>query len=388
MADPDTTPAPLALLANADRAEAAVDRTFLREAGFSAVRTVATGREVLELLDREHVLLVVAGDRLEDMDGLDLLRKIRSRPLLIGLPVLLASTHNAESAVLAAVAAGGSGYLIRPYSRQAFAQQIKRAFSGRDLDAARRAALARVRQEADAGKAEKAAAMAKAVAQPRDQARALYEQGLVHLAARRLDQAIAAFNRALALDGLLAEAYIGLARAWKNKGRPDLHRTYLQQAAEVFARQRRFLEARKVLAEVMAANPRAANPFLEAAHRLLRKGLYEEAARLYLQAESTLPVGHSLHAHLARACHFTPDPETAARCLAAALAAAKGKGDPRDILTLILGAEPRAVDDSAPDRPGILPPGLQDAWNVVKFTYKAFSSGRPPQHAALPPLDL
>ncbi len=385
--DENATTTPLAVLANADRAEAAVDRTFLREAGFTAVRTLTTGREVMKLLDAEHVILVVAGDHLEDMSGPDLLRKIRSRPLLVGLPVLLASTSGDQSAVLQAMAAGSSGYLIRPYSQNALARQLKLAFSGQNLDAARRAALVRVRQEADAGKAAKAAALARAV-QPKEQARALYDQGLVHLAARRLDQAIAAFNRALALDALLAEAYIGLARAWKTKGRSDLHRTYLEQAAEVLARQRRFLEARKVLAEVMAANPGAANPFLEAAHKLLRKGLYEEAARLYLQAESTLPVGHSLHAHLARACHFTSDPQTAARCLAAALAAAKGKADPRDILTLILGAEPRTVETDGPDRPGLLPPGLADAWNVVKFTCKAFSTGRPPQQAALPPLDL
>lgn len=385
--DQNETTTPLAVLANADRAEAAVDRTFLREAGFTAVRTLTTGREVMQLLDAEHVILVVAGDQLEDMPGPDLLRKIRSRPLLVGLPVLLASTASDQSAVLRAMAAGSSGYLIRPYSQNALARQLKLAFSGQNLDAARRAALARVRQEADAGKAAKAAALARAV-QPKEQARTLYDQGLVHLAARRLDQAIAAFNRALALDALLAEAYIGLARAWKTKGRSDLHRTYLEQAAEVLARQRRYMEARKVLAEVLAANPGAANPFLEAAHKLLRKGLYEEAARLYLQAESTLPVGHSLHAHLARACHFTSDPQTAARCLAAALAAAKGKDDPRDILTLILGAEPRTVEADGPDRPGLLPPGLADAWNVVKYTYKAFSTGRPPLQAALPPLDL
>ena len=365
-----------------------MDRTFLREAGFAAVRTVASGREVLSLLDREHVILVVAGDRLEDMSGLELLARIRTRPLLVGLPVLLASTANAESAVLRAMARGSSGYLIRPYSRSALAQQLKLAFAGRNRDAARRAALARVRQEADAANAAKAEALAKAVAQPREQAVDLYQQGLTHLAARRLDQAIAAFNRALALDSLLAEAYIGLARAWKNKGRADLHRTYMQQAAEVLARQRRFMEARKVLAEVMAANPGMANPFLEAGNRLLRKGLYEEAARLYLQAETTLPVGRSLHAHLARACHFTPDPETAARCLASALAAAKGKNNAGHILTLILGAEPRPVDASPRQRPSLLPPALQDAWTVVKFTCRTVASGRPAAQPSLPPLDF
>jgi DNA-binding NarL/FixJ family response regulator len=379
---------PLVILANADRAEAGVDRSFLREAGFPLTRTVSTGREVLDLLDREYVTLVVAGDLLEDMSGHDLLDKIRSRPLLVGLPVLLASTANGESDVLRAVAAGSSGYLIRPYSRQALAQQLKLAFAGKNRDAARRAALVRVRQEADAKRAEKAAAMAKAVAQPKEQAIDLYQQGLAHLAARRLDQAIAAFNRALSLDSLLAEAYIGLARAWKDKGRLDLHRSYMQQAAEILARQRRFLEARKVLAEVMAENPGMANPFLEAANRLLRKGLFEEAARLYIQAESTLPVGHSLHAHVARACHFTDDPQASARSLATALAAAKGKKDFRPILTSILGAEPRRPEEADADRASLLPPALADAWNVIKFTYKTVSTGRPPRGSALPPLDL
>ncbi len=383
MADTETA-TPLAVLANGDRAEAGVDRAFLREAGFAFTRTVSTGREALELLDKEFVALVVVGDGLEDMTGLELLAKVRSRPLLVGLPVLLASTANAEADVLRAVAAGSSGYLIRPYSRAALAQQLKLAFAGKNRDAARRAALARVRQEADARRAEKAAALAKAVAQPKEQAIDLYQQGLAHLAARRLDQAIAAFNRALTLDSLLAEAYIGLAHAWKDKGRPDLHRSYLQQAAEVLARQRRFQEARKVLAEVMAENPGMTNPFLEAANRLLRKGLFAEAARLYVQAESTLPVGHSLHAHVARACHFTEDPKAAARHLAAALAAAKGRKDHRSILASILDADAEATD-SGPS--GLLPPVLADAWNVVKFTYQV-ASGRPPRPDALPPLDL
>lgn len=388
MADPDTTPpGPAVLLANADRAAAAVDRNFLRDAGFTHIRAATTGREALDILDQEQVILVILGDALEDMAGLEFLGRLRSRPRLAGLPALTASTDNAEAAVLKAVAAGSSGYLIRPYSTDTFCSQLKLAFAGRRRDAARRAALAKVRQEADAGKAERATAMAKAVALPRDQARSLYEQGLTHLGARRLDQAIAAFNRALALDALLGEAYVGLARAWKAKGRPDLHRTFLQQAAETFARQKRFAEARKVLAEVMSAHPDSANPFLEAAHKLLRKELYPEAARLYLQAEQTLPPDQSLHAHLARACHFTSDPAAAARSLAKAMAAAKGTANFPEILTRILGADrkPESLDPDA--GPSLLPTALHDAWTVVKFTYKTFVAGHPIHHRP-PPLEL
>jgi DNA-binding NtrC family response regulator len=64
------------------------------------------------------------------MSGLEFLRLVRTHPRLLTLPVVQVSSDNSRRGVLDAVGAGCSGYLIRPYSLQAFAKQVTGAFAG------------------------------------------------------------------------------------------------------------------------------------------------------------------------------------------------------------------------------------------------------------------
>lgn len=74
----------------------------------------AQGAAGLQVLDREAVDLVIADLNMPVMDGIELLRSIRSHPSHATLPVLMLTTEEREQDVQAALKAGASLYLTKP----------------------------------------------------------------------------------------------------------------------------------------------------------------------------------------------------------------------------------------------------------------------------------
>jgi len=245
--------------------------------------------------------------------------------------------------------------------------------------APRRALLAEAAKAAQTGDDTGAIERLAKATPDKEEAAGHYRLGLCHMAAGRLDEAIESFNKAVALDCLLAEAYMGLGRAWKAKGRPDLHRRYLKEAAMAYARKRRFRAARAAMAEAMAQG-REKNPFLDAGASLLRKGKTRAAAAAFRQAE--LLDGTDVLAAVARACHFTADPRQTAREMAMHLAEARGSRDHVALLRRLLGPEISAGEGYTPP-PSFLArrfPRLHEVWTVVRYTAKTLRNGRPLHH--------
>ena len=104
-----------------------------------------SGEAAWDLIDAEparfHVILL---DRLmPDMDGIDVLRRMKARPETMHLPVIMQTGMTADSEVLEGLKAGAYYYLTKPfaadtllaivaaaardyYSRQALAEEVKR----------------------------------------------------------------------------------------------------------------------------------------------------------------------------------------------------------------------------------------------------------------------
>ena len=83
------------LVVQAEPSERAFQRSLFAEAGMSVVEA-CSGSEALDYLATDHPDLVVLGRMLPDMDGLDLLPRLKSSELDF-LPVLVAS-HRSETA--------------------------------------------------------------------------------------------------------------------------------------------------------------------------------------------------------------------------------------------------------------------------------------------------
>lgn len=88
------------------------------EGGFSQA---ASGLEALEQLALGPVALMVLDLNMPDMHGLEVLRFVRKHPAFRTLPVIVLTTRGDEESRGAAMAAGASLYLTKPFTPHALA---------------------------------------------------------------------------------------------------------------------------------------------------------------------------------------------------------------------------------------------------------------------------
>lgn len=102
-----------------------LEQHLLRE-GFSLV-PVGTGREALQALNAPGPKLDAAllDLSLPDMDGLDVLRAIRSHATLRGLPVLLVTARSEEIDRVLGLELGADDYISKPFSIRELAARLR-----------------------------------------------------------------------------------------------------------------------------------------------------------------------------------------------------------------------------------------------------------------------
>ena len=363
------------------------DRDFLRRAGVPVVRGGTNVRATMAWLAANPVGLVLLDADLGRTTGVRVAAMLRRRRAFDRTPLVLASAHGAETDVLEAVAAGCSGFLLRPYSPEAFRRQLHLAARGADPGAARLAALALARREAARGRHDAARQAFEQAAPLPDEAARCYEAGCTHLVAQRYEEAVREFSRAVAVNSLHAEAYVGLASAWKHLGDPARARENMLRAAQAFARRDEMLRTRRELALILRDSPATENPFMDLGFSLVRQGAHAAAGRAYALAARYSPAAE-VPAAVARACHFTRAPEAAARLVAQALAQATGRDNAGAVYKAVMGDMPRRTAPGAEPTPGGAPGVMHDLWAVLKYTCKAYRHGGPLPSAAPLALDF
>lgn len=113
--------APGVLVADEERDMVASYERLLRRQGF---RVIAAGsrREGLAIVAREPLKLVITDLRLPDGDGLDIVRMARRQPTPV--PALVVTGFVSETSRVAALAAGASAYLAKPFAASQFAELV------------------------------------------------------------------------------------------------------------------------------------------------------------------------------------------------------------------------------------------------------------------------
>lgn len=89
-------------------------RMTLVDAGFEVIQAV-DGREGIEVMDRETVDLVITDINMPRMNGYEVVRDLRSRPELKGLPILVLTTESDTDKKNLAREAGATGWMVKPF---------------------------------------------------------------------------------------------------------------------------------------------------------------------------------------------------------------------------------------------------------------------------------
>ncbi len=96
---------------------------LLKRGGYS-VREADSGREALEILETHTPDIILLDIQLPEMDGVEILRRIREKSSTKHLKVVALTAHSMHGDRERFESAGFDGYLAKPIEPKTFAKQI------------------------------------------------------------------------------------------------------------------------------------------------------------------------------------------------------------------------------------------------------------------------
>ncbi len=85
------------------------------------------GKEALEVAEREKgaFSVIMADWNMPEMNGLELVKRLRSDPRLASVPIVMITTETETRQVMAALEAGANEYVMKPFSRDIIADKLR-----------------------------------------------------------------------------------------------------------------------------------------------------------------------------------------------------------------------------------------------------------------------
>jgi two-component system, chemotaxis family, chemotaxis protein CheY len=96
------------------------------EVPLGKVLEASDGLEALEKLKTDHVGLILSDINMPNMDGIELLSKLKEDANFKTVPILMVTTEGSQAKVLQALELGAAGYVRKPFT----AEQIKEKLAG------------------------------------------------------------------------------------------------------------------------------------------------------------------------------------------------------------------------------------------------------------------
>jgi CheY-like chemotaxis protein len=117
------TSRPLVLVADDNEDILGLVTAVLERSGYEVV-TVSDGSQALASVDKRKPDLAVLDITMPEIDGLEVLRRLRADTRTRGLPVVLLSAQAQEADVDRGFAAGASAYLKKPFSPRELRERV------------------------------------------------------------------------------------------------------------------------------------------------------------------------------------------------------------------------------------------------------------------------
>lgn len=121
-------------------------KSFQRVLGDYSVQIATSGEHAFELIKRQHFDVVISDITLPGIDGLQLLRLVRTRDL--DLPVVFVTGNPAVETAAKAVEHGALRYLLKPVNARQLTEAVEQAVRMRRMATLRRDAMAATGQHA------------------------------------------------------------------------------------------------------------------------------------------------------------------------------------------------------------------------------------------------
>ena len=99
-------------------------RNLLKECGYQHADEAEDGHAAMARLNAGSIDFIVSDLNMPNMDGFELLRRVRADPRFQHLPVLLVTAEARREDIITAAQAGASGYIVKPFTRATLEEKI------------------------------------------------------------------------------------------------------------------------------------------------------------------------------------------------------------------------------------------------------------------------
>lgn len=90
-------------------------RRLLVQLGYAHIDEAVNGLQAIEKIHQKHYDLILSDWNMDGMSGFDLLKQVRAAPATHDTPFVLVTAESKPENILAAKAAGATGYLVKPF---------------------------------------------------------------------------------------------------------------------------------------------------------------------------------------------------------------------------------------------------------------------------------
>jgi len=97
----------------------------LKSSGFDVIEAI-DGQDAIEKLGDRRVDLVLTDQNMPRMDGITLVRHLRSLPQCKSTPILILTTESSDEMKQAGRAAGATGWLVKPFDPRKLVDVIRK----------------------------------------------------------------------------------------------------------------------------------------------------------------------------------------------------------------------------------------------------------------------
>lgn len=103
-----------------------VVRNLLKQVGYENIAEAEDGAIALRILKSQKVDFVISDWNMPNMNGLELLKAVRADGDLAKTPFLMVTAEALQENVIAAVKAGVSNYIVKPFTAEVLNEKINK----------------------------------------------------------------------------------------------------------------------------------------------------------------------------------------------------------------------------------------------------------------------
>lgn len=103
-------------------------KNLLRDLGFSNTTEADDGTTALPILQSGNFDFLITDWNMPGMQGIDLLKAVRTDPNLAKLPVLMVTAESKRDQIVEAAQAGVNGYIVKPFTAVTLKEKIEKIF--------------------------------------------------------------------------------------------------------------------------------------------------------------------------------------------------------------------------------------------------------------------